>query len=88
MHWIVDSECTAHMTNERDNFATFTDWKRSIQIGNKAFVRSEGVRTVEMISTVDGIERKIVLKGGLDDPILLYNIIIISKVRQNGLKKK
>lgn len=84
--WMVDSGCSAHMTNEISHFTKYTNRKSQVQVGNQEFMESEGYGTVDIWTVSDGKTQKVTLHDVVYAPNILYNLLSVSKARKNGCK--
>ena len=82
--WVIDCACTAHMTNELSIITDYIYKPSQIQVGNKAYMRSEGYGNVHATVDVWGKKKHITLKNVLHVPGILHNLISVSQCRRNG----
>ena len=84
--WIIDSACTAHMTNDQSNFTAFVSQDCSVQVGNKQFLDTKGVGTVVAMAIVKKKKQAITFSDVLYVPNILYNLLSVSCTRQKGFR--
>ena len=85
--WMVDSACTSHMCNDESQFHTLRKTPcRSVQVGEGQHVTVQGIGTVQVISTVAGKRRNVVMKAVLFVPTMICSLISVSKARRSGCR--
>lgn len=63
------------MSSDRSNFSTFDRNIHRIQVENSAFLKSEGIGTVKINTTVFGFVNNVTLLKVLYAPYLLYKLL-------------
>lgn len=84
--WILDSGCTKHMTNRKENFVSFTSERGTVKVGNDETIQSLGYGKVKVTAIVKGKKRDVVLSHVLYAPDLIYNLISMSQARRNNFR--
>lgn len=84
--WILDSGCTRHMSNSRENFVTFIEARGSVQLGDNDTITSIRYGNVRMATVTMGVKHILLLRSVLYTPDLMYNLIYISQVSRNNFK--
>lgn len=80
---VVDSACTRHISNNRNNFDTFSACDRTVNVGNYETIRSCSIRDVSIVTVVDGKKFNVTLQDVLYLPNIMYNLIGVLRVRKN-----
>lgn len=82
---IIDSACTHHLSN-RNNFENFSECEGTVHVRNNETIRSCITGNVPVMTVVNGEKFNVILYNVLYVPDTMYNLIAISRIRQNNCR--
>lgn len=83
--WMIDTASTSHICNDEMYFESLTkQQRRRVRVGEGQQVVLAGIGTVKGTVVLNGEQHEVVMKEVLYVPIMISNLISVSKARRSG----